>query len=230
MPITKRSELKSGGFAQVRAALQSFEEDCIGAEFGQWGGQFVDDEGNLQPTREFFEVESTNVVPIEVTEELSMDISSRFSFRINCSETANTIWDRFLESADKAKLLVPEGLVGKRISWKKVTIEGSEPKFTSSNFIIDKVKQITPKVIKPVGTAKPVVLSPAQAVPNDLTALALELAIGRTEQQFRSAANLHPQLRGSQLLPLIKAGLTSAALITEGKIVLDEAGVYQKVE
>lgn len=232
MPIIKREELKAGGFAQIRAALQSFEGDCIKAEFGMWGGKLVDDEGNPVPPREFLEVESTNVIPTEVTEELSMDISLQFSFRINCSEATNTIWDRFLESADKAKLLVPKGLIGKRISWRKVTVEGTEPRFTTSNFIIDKVKQAAPKVVKPVvvGIAKPVALPLAQEVADDPMILALGLAIGKTEQQFRSAASLHPQFIGSQLLPLIKAGLASQALIADGKMVLGEDGKYQRVE
>ncbi len=247
MPVYKKEEAKSGGFQQVREAIQAFEGDVSKVEEGQWGGQLVDDKGKPRPPKGYFEIETTNNIVIEATEDLSMDIAEKFSFRINMSEYLGSFWVvAFLESADRNKVLLPDGLKGNRVMFRKMTLEGSEPKFNVTNFVIDKVvkKTVTaPKIVaktvaKPT-IAKPVItlrVSQPQAAENASVAedntmeLALSLAIGKTEQQFRSAAGLHPKLIGSQLLPLIKAGLASQALIADGKMILGEDGKYQKVE
>jgi len=246
MPVYKKEEAKSGGFQQVREAIQVFEGDVVKVEEGQWGGQLVDDQGKSKPPKEYFEIETTNNVVTEATEDLSMDISERFSFRINMSEYLGSFWvDAFLESADRNKVLLPDGLKGNRVTFRKMTLEGSEPKFNVTNFVIDKVikKAATaPKIVAKPAIAKPVVIAPKVVQPSvagaeagttvedDPMELALILAIGKTEQQFRSAAGLHPKLIGSQLLPLIKTGLASQALMVEGKMVLGEDGKYQRVE
>ena len=49
--------------------------------------------------------------------------------------------------------------------------------------------------------------------------LACELAVGKTEAQFRSAISLSPKFVSSPLLPIAKAGLVTAALLKEGKLV-----------
>lgn len=158
-----------------------------------------------------------------------MDISERYSFRINMSEYSGSFWvDAFLESADENKVLLPDGLEGKRVTFKKVTLEGSEPKFNVTNYVIDKVAVKTAKVVKPTGLA--VATAQPDTMAADPMALALDLAIGKTEAQFKSAASLHPALVGNPLLPLIKSGLASQALITDGKMVLGEDGTYQRVE
>jgi len=242
MPIYNKDEAKSGGFQQVREAIQVFEGDVVKVEEGRWGGQLVNDQGKPRPPKEYFEIETANNVVVEATEDLSMDISESFSFRVNMSEYSGSFWvDAFLESADRSKILLPDGLKGNRVTFRKMTLEGSEEKYKVTNFVIDKVvKKVAtaPKIVaKPV--AKPVVV-PKVAQPaaveateggeDDPMGLALSLAIGKTEQQFRSAAGLHPQLIGSQLLPLIKAGLASQALIAEGKMVLGEDNKYQKID
>jgi len=121
MPLYNKADAKKGGFAQTRDALQSFEGLVVRAEDGKWGGKLVDeDTGKPLPPREFFEIECTEVVPLEVSEELSMDISDSFSFRVNMSEYEGSFWvDEFLASADRAGILLPDGLVNKRISFKK---------------------------------------------------------------------------------------------------------------
>ena len=220
-----RSKAKKGGFAQVREALQSFEGLVVRAEDGEWGGRGVDDEGKTLPPKSFFEVESTEVVPLEVTEELSMDISDSFSFRVNMSEWEGSFWvDEFLVSADKAKILLPDGLKGKRITWKKVkktwNIDGVDRSY--SNFIIDKVKaegaSPAPKVVKPGGG---VAAEEATGLDTpDPMAAALKLAVGKTEAQFRMAVTLDPAFAASPLLPMAKAGVVTQALVNEGRLVL----------
>lgn len=233
MPIYKREEAKSGGFAQVREALLSYEGDVVKVETGQWGGKLVDDDGKPVPPREYFEVETTNNVPLEVTEELSMDISERFSFRVNMSEYEGSFWvDAFLASAEKAKVLLPDGIKGKRVTFRKVTLEGSEPKYNVTNFVIDKVAggtKVAPKVT-PKAVIAPAPVASKETVEEDEIALALNLAVGKTEAQFRSAASLHPKLIGSQLLPLIKAGLFTASQVNEGTLTLGNDDKYAKPE
>lgn len=231
MPITDRSQLKAGGFAQVRAALLKFEGDVTRAEFDQWGGKLLDEDGNPLPPREFLEVECTNNTVLEVSEDLSMDIEERFSFRVNCATATGSPWDIFLESADKAKLLVPDDFVGKRIIWKKVEVPGSEPKYTTNIFVIDKVKTATvvksaPKVVAKAAPA-PVKEVAAEEEEVETTSgtidpmqAAMVLAVGKTEQQFRTAIGLDPTFQNSPLLPMAKAGVITQALVNEGKLVL----------
>lgn len=245
MPITKRDEAKEAGFAQVREALQSFEGDVISAEFGQWGGKLIDDEGNIVPPKEFLEIDCVNVKPLTVSEELSMDISERFTFRVNCSDYKGSFWvEDFLASADRAKLLIPDDLVGKRITWAKAIreykIRGEI--ITASNFIIAGVKAAgAPKVVSKVapGVVEPTELQVEEIVlgeeiaTEDPMAIALELAVGKTETQFRSAISLHPGFINSPLLSLAKAGAVTAALVKEGKLVEVQEGtktIYKKPE
>jgi len=223
MPITDRSQLVEGGWRQIRAALQEFEGTVLSAEWGQWGGQLIDDDGKPVPPREFLEINNSNVHVLVTDEELSMDIEGQeFSFRINCSGARGTIWDKFLESADDAKLLVPDDLVGKRIHWQKVAIAGSEPRFSTANYVIKTVVSATPQGDE---------IKPDRPASEDPMVIALDLAVGKTEAQFRSASALHPVLANNQILPLIKAGLVSQSFIADGKLIVVQEGnkaVYHK--
>ena len=240
MPLTDRSQAKEGGFGQVREALQKFEATVSSAEFDMWGGKLVDDEGKPIAPREFLEITCTDVLPLEVTEDLSMDISELYSFRVNCSEFKGSFWvDKFLESADKLKLLVPDGLVGKRITFQKVTLEAKDPKYNSTSYVMVGVKAAgAAKVVKvtaPAATVTVVTPTPVATEPVEVTAeqaavetavvanpmdIALALAIGKTETQFRTAISLDPTFAGSPLLPLAKAGAITQALLNESKLVL----------
>lgn len=250
MPITDRSQAKESGFGQVREALVRFVGDIVSAEFDKWGGKLVDDDGKVISPREFLEITCVNVEVLEVTEELSMAIDE-WNFRVNCSDFKGSFWiEEFLASADKAKLLIPDGLVGKRVTFKKVTLEAfdkdgaAKPQYNSTNFVIDSVeggKKTAPKVTVKAKAVAPVVQ--AQAEPEEVTAETAEgtsdddpmsqctvLAIGKTEKQFRSAVALSPALLNSPLLPLAKAGAVTASLVSEGKLVLvgdGEKAVYQ---
>ena len=249
-PITNRSEAKEGGFAQVREALFSFEGDVVAqdargnkTEFGMWGGKLLGDTGKPVPPKEYLQVVCANVVPLEVTEELSMDISEGWSFRVNCSKYKGSFWvDAFLASADKSKVVIPEGLIGKRITFKRFTLEARDPKYNSTNFIIEKVSKAAtaaPKII--TKATVPVVQTKVEEVPaevieevssGDPMEIALGLAVGKTEQQFRSAVALHPKFINSPLLSLAKAGAITQTLVNEGKLMLVMQGnkqVYQKV-
>ena len=235
MPVYRKEDAKTGGFQQVREALVAFEGDVVKVESGQWGGQLVDNEGKPVAPREFFEIETTNNVPLKVTEDLSMDIAERFSFRVNMSDYEGSFWvDEFLTSADKNKILLPDGLIGKRVTFKKITREALDrkgnptPRFNVTNFIIDKV------AVKKAAIAAKTVISPPSMpeqekgiVEDDPMALVCDLAVGKTEQQLRSAAGLHPKLIGSQILPLVKTGLATTALVADGKLILVD-GKYQK--
>ncbi len=234
MPVYRKQDARKGGWAQVREALQSFEGDVIRVEEGKWGGKLVDEEGNPLPPKEFFEIETVNNVPLEVIEDLTMDIADRFSFRVNMSEWDGSFWvDEFLASAEKFGILLPDGLKGKKIVFKKVTkhweIDGIPRSYT--NYVIAEVMSpgVAPKIItKSIST--PIEETVENA--DDPMALALELAVGKTEAQFRSAIAFHPQFVGSPLLPLAKAGAITAALVKDGKLVEVREGsvkVYRKV-
>lgn len=221
MPITKREEARETGWAQVRAALTSFEGNVVSAEFGQWGsGKLLDESGNPLPPKEFLEIVNTNLKVLSSTEPLQMDIEGgEFTFRVNCSDYKGSFWvEDFLASADKAKLLIPDDLVGKRIVWRKVTreyvIKGREVK--TVNFIIDKVKGVS---IPQAEEEVPVEPTSAE----DPMEVLLELAVGKTETQFRSAASLKPGL-DSTIKALVKAGVITAALVKEGKLVEVQEG------
>ena len=252
MPLTDRKQARESGFAQVREAMVSFVGDVVGAEFSQWGGKLIDEEtGKPIPPREFLEISCVNVEVLEVTEELAMAIDE-WNFRVNCSDFKGSFWvEEFLASADEHKILIPDGLIGKRITWRKVTLEAVDgkgvrkPKFDSTNFIIDKIEEapkaapkITPKVtpVEEVAEGAEEVdetYEAAKADQGDPMEIALGLAVDKTETQFRSAISLHPQFVNSPLLPLAKAGAITQALVKDGKLVEVQEGnktIYKRPE
>jgi hypothetical protein len=256
MPLTDRSQAKEGGLKQVREALTAFEGDVVAqdardnkTEWGQWG-TMVGDDGKPRPPKEYLQIACVNVVPREFTEELSMDISEGWNIRINTSEYKGSFWvDAFLLSAEKAKVIVPEGMIGKRILFKKFTLQAvnkdgtPNPKFDSTNFVIDKVigeagAYVPPSA--PVQSQTATTAQPATTVPasqpatnsTDPMDIAMDIAVGKTEQQFRTAIALNPAFANSPLLSLAKAGAVTQTLVTEGKLKLVVQGnksVYMKV-
>jgi len=234
MPIWKQEEAKdTGGFAQVREALQKFEGDVLDIIEGQYAPR-LDDEGNPMPPREYVDVLCINNKVLETTEPLSMDISQKYSFRINCSDAKNSFWvDKWLASADKAKLLMPDGIKGKRIVFKKVTQVAKNPQYNYTSYIIDKVLGTvalpqTADEVPTEGTAPaPAPVQTATTPTGDPMVIALELAVGKTEAQFRSAAALHEAFIGSPFLQLAKAGALTQTLVNEGKLKLVD-NIYQK--
>ncbi len=234
MPLTDRSQAKESGFAQVREAMQKFVGTVDSAEFGQWGGALIDEGGKPIPPKEFLEIICSNVEVLEVSEELVMSVEE-WNFRVNCSEFKGSFWvDKFLESADRAKILIPDDLVGKRITWEKASMSFTikERDITQTNFVIAKV-EAAPKSKPTVVTKAPAEEVPVEEGEGTVHSMdaALELAVGKTEAQFRTAVALDPQFSGSPLLPLAKAGAITQALITEGKLVIVKEGnkqVYQK--
>jgi len=235
-PITKKEEAQESGFAQVREALQSFEGDVISAEFDKWGGTLIDpDTGKPIPPKEFLEVKCTGVKVLTVSEELSMAIDE-WSFRVNCSNYKGSFWvEDFLDSADKAKLLIPDELISKRILWKKATrswdIKGRSVDYT--NYVIDKVigaAGATPTVVAGATVGAIPEGAPVSPVADPME-VACDLAVGKTETQFRSAISLHPSFVGSSLLGLAKAGAITKSLVEQGKLVIVGEGakaIYQK--
>lgn len=236
MPLLKKEEAKESGFAQIRAAMIAFTGDVTNAEFGQWGGVLYDDKGNAKPPREFLEVTCVNVEVNEVTEELAF-VPEEWNFRVNCSDYKDTFWiEKFLDSVDANKILLPDGLVGKRIAWKQVTQEARDPKYNSTNFIIDKVVgNAGPAPVVTPASVPALTVAPAtpEEAPVDLMQVACDLAVGKTELQFRSAIGLDPQFVGSPILALAKAGAITQALVTDKKLVVVMEGnksVYKKPE
>jgi hypothetical protein len=250
-PVTNRSEAKEGGFAQVRAALIAFEGDVVAqdargnkTEFAQWGTS-VGDDGQPKPPKEYLQISCINVKPTEVTEDLTMDISEGWTFRVNCSDFKGSFWiDAFLLSADKAKVLIPSDLIGKRILFKRFTLKAMDkngvpnPKYDSTNFIIEKLigvaGTVTQTAIPTVATTTtasseaPTVTAPVV----DLMDVAVELAVGKTETQFRTAVALNPAFANSPMLGLAKAGAVTQTLVNSGRLTLVQQGtkqVYQKV-
>lgn len=232
MPLTDRSKAKEGGWAQVRAAMLKFSGDVVSAEWGQWGGQLIDENtGKPLPPKEFLEINCENVEVLEVTEELSMEVTE-FGFRVNCSDYKGSFWiERFLESTDKFKLLVPDDLAGKRMTFEKQTLVAEDPKYNSTNFVIVGVdgasKKTTPKIRKATQEPTEVSGESEQTSGADPMEVACELAVGKTEAQFKTAIALHPVFVGNPLLNLAKAGMLTKALVDDGKLV-EVDGIYQK--
>ena len=225
MPITDRGEAKESGWRQIRAALRVFEGDVIGADFGMWPeGNLTRADGTPVPPREYLEIVCTKLKILEALEELSF-IPDEFTFRVTCSDYKGTFWvEDFLASADTYKLLIPEELVGKRITWKwvsrKYVIQGRNVE--TGNFVIAGVKELIPPEVAP---------EPIHQGTEDLMAIALEIAVGKTEAQFRSALSLHPLFSNSRVLQMAKVGAVTAALVDEGSlVVVNEGGksVYRK--
>ena len=240
MPLTDRSKAKEGGFAQVRAALVKFAGDVVKAEWGQWGGKLVNDDGTpVTKTREFLEITCTNVEVLETTEELSMPITE-WNFRENISEFKGSFWvDKFLESADKFKLLIPDGLIGKRIIFEKVTLEATkkgkdgtvtrDSKFDSTNYIIAGIAH-TEATVPQSPSSSAGTPSPAASSEQDALNAVLKLAVGKTDAQFRTAIGLDPVLSKTPYMPLAKAGALMPALVASGKMTIVKVGtkeVYQ---
>jgi len=172
---------------------------------------------------------------VETSGELPF-VPTEHNFRVNCSDFKGSFWvEDFLASADKAKLLIPDDLVGKRIVWKKVTrrwdIKGKPVSY--SNYVIGSVKaaaKVAPKIVTLKADTDESI--PDSSAPDPME-LALELAVGKTETQFRSAVSLHPQFVNSPLLSLAKAGAITQALVKEGKLVEVQEGsqtIYQRPE
>jgi len=225
MPLTDRSKAKESGFAQVREALVEFEGTVASAEFGQWGGALIDENGKPLPKKEFLEVVNTDVEVREVTEELAMPIDE-WTFRVNCSDYKGSFWvEKFLESADRAKVLIPDDIIGKRIVWRKESmtfnIRGRE--VTQSNFVIKEIKgvsKVKPKVVKAKTEEVAEPVATVTASPADPLEEALKIAIGKTEAQFKTAFSL--KYPNSPLVSLAKAGALTQALVNDGKLVLVE--------
>lgn len=253
-PLTDRSQAKEGGYAQAREAMQKFAGDVTKAEWGQWGGKLVDDDGKPVPPKEFLEVQCENVEVLESVEEISVPTDT-WNFRVNTSDFKGSFWvERFLESADRHELLIPDGMIGKRITFQKVTLEAKQrdgtpnPKFNSTNYVIAgvgesvavvaipkaqaTVKKATPVTPKPV--AVPAEVTPAQAAQAEVAdpmEPIIALAVGKTEAQFRTAIGLDSAFAGSPLLPLAKSGLVTQSLVNEGRLVVVALGnkqVYSK--
>lgn len=218
MPITDRSQAKEGGFAQVRDALQKFKGLVTDIQWGQWGGQLVDDQGKKKPPRDFLEVTCTDVEVLETTEELAMDISEKFTFRVNCSDFKGSFWiDMFLASADAFKILIPDGLKGKVITWEKQTLEAKDPKYNKTDWVIVGVENA------PAGSTTKKVVS----APIDPLEVVFNLALGKTEGELQGAINNSPALAGTPSFPLAQNGMLTQALIKAKRLVVVD-GKYQK--
>ena len=217
-PITDRTQAKEGGYAQVREALLKFKGNVTDVQWGQWGGQLTDPStGRKLPAKEFMEVTCTNNEVLESTEPLNMDISELFNFRVNTSDFKGSFWiDMFLASADAHKVLIPDGLKGKRITWEKQTLENENPTYNKTDWVIVGIEEMTG--VTPTQPATPT------ADPMDVVA---EIAIGKTEAELSAAIDKEPRLAGSQVLPLAKSGMLAQALIKNGKLALVD-GKYQK--
>ena len=245
MPLYDKSKAKdTGGFAQVREALTEFEGDVTEVVEGIYPPK-LDDEGQPIPQKEYVDIFTVKNVILKSTEPLSMDITGKFNFRVSCSESKNSFWvDKFLASVDKAKLLMPDGLKGKRIVFVKATQVAKNPQFNYTSFIISSVKgeasvganptpasaQIQGAAPAIQGNAQPA-STPVSSPSEDPMVVACDLAVGKTEQQFRSAVGLHPAFVNSPFLSLAKAGAITQSLVNEGKLKVVTMGnkqVYAK--
>jgi hypothetical protein len=226
MPTYDRSAAKESGFDQIRASMLAFEGDVVEAVDGTWGHQ------PDEPAKEFFEIKCMNVKILEVKEDLTF-VPTEWGFRINMSDFKGSFWiDEFLRSADEAKILLPNGLIGKRIEFRKKDMPYKyKDKETKEEKEGVKTDWIIARVIGDSSSVPAEAASTPAAAPLDLTATALEMAVGKTETQFRSAIGIHPSFLGTPLLALAKTGGFTQSMIQEGKLKLvDEKGqkVYRK--
>jgi len=216
--LTDREKAKEGGFAQVREALLKFKGRVVKTDNAMWGGQLVDEKGNKRPPREYFEIETTDNEVLEAKEELTMDISEKFSIRINCSDSKGSFWvDMFLASADKFKVLIPGGIKDKIVTFEKQTLENKDPKFNKTDWVIAGVEN-APAGAKPASTAPQV--DPLEIVYN--------LALGKTEAELQSAISMSPALTGLAAFPMAQSGMLTQALVKANRLKLVD-GKYQKV-
>jgi len=230
MPIYKQDEAVEGGWAQVRKAMTKFEGDVVRVEEGKWPtGGFDAETGKPFLPKEYFEITCADVKVLETSEELEMEVDGReFSFRVNCSNAKNSFWvEDFLGSADKVGLLMPDGLLGKRLVFLKYTREAGEVKFNYTNYIIDSVLGDAKSPLK-ADDVPAVPTQPAPPPATDGMKEALELAVGKTEDQFKTAARTNTIILSAQLLPVIQAGALQRSFVETGQLVVDEDGVYQK--
>lgn len=209
-PIVDRKQARESGFAQVREALLSFEGDVVSAEFSTWPGGGMGTDGKPLPTKDYLEISCVNVKVLEVSEELAMPVDE-WNFRVNCSDFKGSFWiEEFLKSADEQKVLIPDGLVGKRVTFTKKTLESVDskgvrkPQFDSTNYVITGING---------GNSVPA----APAI--DLMATAMTVAVGKTETQFRSAISLHKDFANSPMLQLAKTGALTKTLVDSGALV-----------
>ena len=210
-PIVDRTQARESGFAQVREALQSFEGDVVSAEWGKWPPQGIGNDGKPLPAKEYLEISCVNVKVLDVSEELALPVDE-WNFRVNCSDFKGSFWvEEFLKSADEQNILIPEGLIGKRVTFTKKTLESFDskglrkPQFDSTNYVITGIGV--------GGNNKP----SAPAV--DLMATAVTVATGKTETQFRSAISLHQDFANSPTLQLAKTGELTKLLVNSGALV-----------
>lgn len=288
-PIFDKAQAVDSGWEQLRKAMLSFEGDVIKVEFGEYPPTLNAD-GTQRGAREFMDVTCRNWKAITVTEVLNF-FPEEFSFRVNCSSGKGSFWvDEFLESADRNRIILPNGLLGNRILWIRVdkpwTVK--EKSGVTSGYVIDRVlglaapvvaaavvpipvaasitpaaviaavptiaqvpvvtpipvvgapvvvASVTPVVAAPVvvpvtPVVVPVTPLPAEATVTDPLAIACDLAVNKTEEQFQAAIGLHPSFVGTPLLDLAKAGAITQTLVDSGRLkrAIDTAGqtVYIK--
>lgn len=232
MPIYDEKQATENGYAQVRKAMTSFAGNVVKVEEGAWAPKKDEATGILKKAKEYLEIFCENVQVMASTEPLTMDITE-WNFRADQATDKKSFWvQKFLPSARVAGVILPNGLVGKRILFSKVTLEAKDkngipnPKYNKTSFVIEKV--LGDAMVKPADLTAP------ETTPNvpkvDPMIEAVNLANGKTEIQFRSAIGLNPLC--SSLIPLAKTGALTAQLVAEGRLTkINNAGreVYQKV-
>jgi len=204
-PIYNMEEAVESGWAQVRSALVEFEGTVVDVVEDSYAPR-KDKDGTVIPGKEFLEVKNIDVKVLEVSEDLSMDIDGQdFSFRVNCSKAKNSFWvEKFLASAAELNILLPDGILNKRVTWRKVTQEANNPVYNYTSFV-------------PVGVRDPEELGEeTPKAPVNLMEAAADLAVGKTRQQFLSAVSLNRTFNGTEVKDMLEAGTLIDYLISEG--------------
>ncbi len=223
MPTWKKEEARESGWAQTREVIQSFEGDVSKVELGIWAPR-ANPDGSMQEPKEFIDITSINNRVLETLEEPSMDITASYNFRVNMSDFKGSFWvEKFLDACEKLHILLPDGLQGKHIVWKKMTQEAVRkqkggvttrvPEFDSTNFV-PVVIGVSAQQNVPIQATVPA------ATVTDPMELIMNLAIGKTDAQFKSAIGLDPVFVNSPYLPLAKSGAIMQTLLAQGKVKL----------
>lgn len=188
--IWSSKDMKEVGLKAVTKVVGTIEAQ---PKFGTWdkGGDYIE-----------FTLVDAEVIESESPVILKDDI---FNFRVNYKPGKNSKWDKFIvKPFEKLGIELPGGLIGKRVTFERKTISYGEVKAGKEfgDFKAgDKIESTE---------YTPVEIEGGAADAKDYMAMALELANGKTEAQFKTAILTDATLRK---VPEIKDGAKSGALV-----------------
>lgn len=191
-PIWNTKDIKDTGIR----AVKEFIGTMVGLpKFGKWENSNTD--------YAEFNFEDVEIIESDVPVILKDD---KFNFRLNYTEGKNSVWERFvLKPYEELGVELPSGLDGLRVHYKMTSIDCGKvkagAKLLPGQKVGDDIKSTHFKPIEIVGGANS---------PKDYSAMAMALANGKTEAQFKTAILTDATLRK---VPEIKEGVKDGSLV-----------------